>query len=52
MDFICLEKRLIIEVDGVIHEYQQGYDAVRQMFLEAHGFQILRFTNGDVHHGY
>jgi very-short-patch-repair endonuclease len=48
VDFVCLEQRLIIEVDGNIHEQQQEYDAVRQAFLEAQGFRVLRFTNGDV----
>ena len=47
-DFVCLEHRLIIEVDGEIHEHQQAYDALRQTFLEAQGFRVLRFTNGDV----
>lgn len=48
VDFVCLEHRLIIEVDGSIHEQQQEYDAVRQAFLEAQGFRVLRFTNGEV----
>lgn len=48
VDFVCLEHRLIIEVDGSIHEQQREYDAVRQAFLEAQGFRVLRFTNGDV----
>lgn len=48
VDFVCLEQRLIVEVDGSIHEQQQDYDAVRQMFLEAQGFRMIRFTNGDV----
>jgi very-short-patch-repair endonuclease len=48
VDFVCLEQRLIIEVDGGIHEQQQEYDAIRQAFLEAQGFRVLRFSNGDV----
>lgn len=50
VDFICLEHRLIIEVDGTIHDVQQDYDAVRQTFLEAQGFRVVRFTNDDVLH--
>jgi very-short-patch-repair endonuclease len=48
VDFICLEHRLIIEVDGSIHDEQQEYDQIRQEFLERAGFKVLRFTNGDV----
>ena len=48
VDFVCLEHRLIIEVDGDIHEQQQEYDAVRQAFLEAQGFRVIRFTNAEV----
>lgn len=48
VDFVCLEHTLIIEVDGSIHEHQQEYDVIRQLFLEAQGFRVLRFTNGEV----
>ena len=47
-DFCCLEARLIVEVDGAIHDYTPEEDAVRQAFLEHQGFRVLRFTNGDV----
>jgi very-short-patch-repair endonuclease len=45
VDFICLEHKLIIEVDGEIHQHQQDYDTVRQAFLEYQGFCVLRFSN-------
>ncbi|MCB9450786.1 MAG: endonuclease domain-containing protein [Anaerolineaceae bacterium] len=48
VDLACLEYRLIIEIDGDIHDYQQDYDMLRQAFLEAQGFQVLRFSNDDV----
>ncbi len=48
VDFVCLEHRLIIEVDGDIHDQQQEHDAVRQEFLESLGFRMIRFSNGDV----
>ena len=48
VDFVCLEHRLIIEVDGDIHEQQPEYDAIRQTFLEAQGFHVLRFSNDEV----
>ena len=50
VDFVSIEHKLIIEVDGAIHEQtdQQAYDAERQAILEAIGFRVLRFTNAEV----
>ena len=49
VDFVCLEKELIIEVDGQIHQYQVDKDAERQLLLEQKkGFSVLRFTNDEV----
>jgi len=48
VDFVCLAHRLIIEVDGDIHDYQQDADAIRQAFLEAQGFRVVRFRNEQV----
>jgi very-short-patch-repair endonuclease len=36
------------EVDGSQHLDQQEYDAERTVYLEAHGYKVLRFGNGDV----
>ena len=46
-DFICIEKNLIIEVDGKYHdqEEQRIDDNTRTDFLNKHGFYVLRFTN-------
>jgi very-short-patch-repair endonuclease len=48
VDFFCYEADLIIEVDGSIHDYQPFEDALRQAFLEAQGFHILRFRNEEI----
>ena len=48
VDFICLEQRLIIELDGGQHAEQQSYDAQRTKFLEAEGYRVLRFWNNEV----
>ena len=47
-DFVCLEKRLIVEVDGGQHSEQVGYDARRSRWLEAQGFRVLRFWDHEV----
>ena len=47
-DFICLERRLVIEVDGSQHQQQSGYDSERATGLEAASYQVLRFWDNDV----
>ncbi|RYY39577.1 MAG: endonuclease domain-containing protein [Chitinophagaceae bacterium] len=49
-DFICIDVRLIVEVDGSIHEEeeQRKYDLERTSDLEALGFKLIRFTNEQV----
>ena len=48
VDFVCFEKRLIIELDGGQHNEQAAYDAERSAWLETQGFHVLRFWNGQV----
>jgi len=48
VDFVCLEKRLIIELDGGQHMSNQSYDMKRSDWLIAHRFNVLRFWNHDV----
>ena len=45
VDFICLEKKLIIELDGLQHTNDIEYDNRRTDFLEKHGYQIIRIPN-------
>ena len=49
-DFICLEKRLIIEVDGAYYcePQQQEDDQIRTDILSDMGYKVLRFTNDEV----
>jgi len=49
VDFVCLEKRLVVEVDGGQHaEQQMKYDSERDAWLAAQGFSVLRFWNDEV----
>ncbi len=48
VDFVCIEKRLVVELDGEIHNYQQREDAERTSIIESLGFRVMRFTNNDV----
>ena len=47
-DFVCIEKKLIIELDGSQHLEQREYDVERTRYLESLGFRVIRFWNNDV----
>lgn len=49
-DFVCLEARLIIEVDGGQHAKQTDEDKLRDKWLVSQDFRVLRFWNNDVLH--
>ena len=48
VDFVNFKRRVIIEVDGGQHSQQMDYDAERTVYLEAQGYQVLRFWNRQV----
>jgi very-short-patch-repair endonuclease len=48
-DFVCREKKLIIEVDGGQHMTAAAYDQQRTKDLEAIGYQVIRVWNNEVH---
>ena len=48
VDFCCPERRLIIEVDGEVHDHQREYDAARSEHLNSYSYRVLRFTNQQV----
>ena len=47
VDFLCVEKKLIVEIDGRSHwtPEAKAYDARRDEYLRRHGFTVLRFGN-------
>jgi len=51
VDFYCSEARLVIEIDGPIHDYTPAEDALRQEFLESLGLRVIRFANDEVQTG-
>ncbi|OOG63762.1 DUF559 domain-containing protein [Flavobacterium sp. A45] len=48
VDFVCLSKKLVIEVDGEIHISQQEADAERTKVLNKKGFKVIRFNNKEI----
>ncbi|MBE0663402.1 MAG: endonuclease domain-containing protein [Bacteroidales bacterium] len=47
-DFYCHKAKLVIEVDGEIHNHQQEYDLSRTAEMEKFGIRVLRFSNTEV----
>ncbi len=47
-DFLCLNNKFIIEVDGKIHDYQKHHDLIRDNILITLGYKVLRIKNEDV----
>lgn len=47
-DFICIERKLIIELDGGQHSLNVQKDKKRSMYLESKGYKVLRFWNDQV----
>ena len=49
-DFVCIERKLVIEVDGEYHneEKQKKLDAERTKILSRNGYRLVRFENDDV----
>jgi len=50
VDFLCFSEKLIIELDGPIHNTQKAreYDQRREDLLKANGYRVLRFKNAEV----
>ena len=48
VDFCCIEQRLVVEVDGPVHGYQQEYDQERTAGLETEGYRVLRLANEEI----
>ena len=48
VDFYCVQVRLVIEVDGPIHDNQVEDDRARQEYLEQLGLHVLRFSNAQI----
>ena len=48
VDFVCYEKRLIIEADGGQHALEREKDEERTLWLNAQGFKVLRFWNHEI----
>ncbi len=47
-DFYCAERRLVVEIDGGVHEGQREYDAARTAAINTMHLRLIRFTNDEL----
>ena len=47
-DFYCHEEKIIIELDGLIHQHQIVEDKVRSEIINLLGIKVLRFKNEEI----
>jgi very-short-patch-repair endonuclease len=48
VDFYNHANRLVIEIDGSVHNTTKEYDGNRDAYLQACGYKVLRFTNSEI----
>jgi very-short-patch-repair endonuclease len=48
VDFVCWEKKLVIEIDGGQHVQNIKYDENRTAYLNERGFRVLSYWNDEV----
>jgi len=48
LDFVCLERKVVVELDGGQHAKTSEYDGKRSHYLEQAGYVVLRFWNNEV----
>ena len=47
-DFYCAEKKLVIELDGKIHDFQKDYDQERDFIMREMQLKVLRIKNEEL----
>jgi very-short-patch-repair endonuclease len=48
VDFVCIDKKLIVEIDGESHIGKEDFDEYRTKYLESMDFRVIRFSNEEV----
>lgn len=48
VDFLCIDRKLVVELDGRQHGWERDDDTARTEEIERHGFTVIRFANSEV----
>lgn len=49
VDFLCKERRLVLEIDGLTHDARVEHDRKRDAFIRAQGYRVVRLCNDNVY---
>jgi very-short-patch-repair endonuclease len=47
-DFYCSESRLVVELDGSVHDDREEYDELRTVVINQLGIRVIRFRNDEI----
>jgi len=47
-DFYCSEKKIVVELDGLVHDENQDYDTIRDSEMKDMGIKVLRIKNDEL----
>jgi len=47
-DFYCHERRLVVEIDGKIHNYRKDHDELRTEIINQHALHVVRLANKEI----
>lgn len=47
-DFFCHERKLVVEIEGKVHDFQKDYDAMRTHLINERGIKVVRFKNAEI----
>jgi len=47
-DFFCHERKLVVEIDGKIHDYRKDHDQLRTFIINMMGIEVMRFRNEEI----
>jgi len=47
-DFVCLKRKVVIEIDGKYHDFRKKLDQHKDQFLIDKGYKVLRFNNEEI----
>lgn len=48
VDFYCHERKLVVEIDGKIHDYRKDHDELRTFIINLLGHAVVRFRNEEI----
>ena len=48
VDFVCLSRKIVVEIDGPVHRFRKAHDQRRDTWLKSQGFVVIRIENDEL----